>query len=178
MEIFKFRNPTQSTLLDQGELINGLKSIMWIERYRDISDFEFIANAEKMVHKSLPIGTMISHTESTEVMIVENHEIREEIGKETEVKITGRSFEAFLENRIVGSNRAWPTTASAPEEYILPVATTWNHAVTLLKNHIYASKVIDPKDAILNVEVITDIVEMEDLYELSIPRGSLYTRLI
>jgi hypothetical protein len=111
-------------------------------------------------------------------MVVENHEIKEEIGKETEVKITGRSFESFLENRIVGSNRSWPTTASAQDEYILPSDVTWNHAVTLLKNHIYASKVIDPKDAVLNIEVITDVVGTEDLYELSVPRGSLYTRLI
>ncbi len=80
MEVFKFRNPTNPTRLDQGELVNGLKTIMWIERYRDISDFEFTANAETMIHTLLPIGTMISHTESTEVMVVENHEIKEEIG--------------------------------------------------------------------------------------------------
>ncbi len=66
MDIFKFKNPTHPTYLDQGELINGLKTIMWIERYRDICDFELVANAEVMVHKLLPIGTMISHTESTE----------------------------------------------------------------------------------------------------------------
>ncbi len=107
MDVFKFKNPTHPTLFDQGELINGLKTKMWIERYRDSSSFDFVADAEAMVHKLLPIGTLISHTESTEVMVVENHEIREQSGKETEIKITGRSFESFLENRIVGSNKNW-----------------------------------------------------------------------
>ncbi len=178
MEIFRFNNPINPTLLDQGELINGLKTIMWIERYRDVSDFAFTANAEKMVHKQLPVGTMISHTESTEVMVVENHEIREELGKETEVTITGRSFESFLENRVVGSNKAWPTTASAETEYILPAGLTWNQAVVLIKNHIDTSLVIDQKDAILNVKVITDVGGTGDSFEMSIPRGDLYSNLI
>jgi len=178
MEIFKFRNPTHPTLLDQGELINDLKTIMWIERYRDISDFEFVANAESQVQNLLPIGTLVSHTESTEVMVVENHEIKEDSGKETEVKITGRSFEAFLENRIVGSNKAWPTIATAPDEYILSAALTWNQAVTLLKSHMDITQVIDPNDAILNVLVITNVVGTGDSVQRSIRRGNVYSRLL
>lgn len=178
MDVFKFINPTHPTLFDQGQLINGLKTKLWIERYRDISDFEFTANVETMVHKLLPIGTLVSHIETSEVMIVENHEIIEDIGKETEVKITGRSFEAFLENRIVGSNKAWPTIASATTEYLLAAGYTWNQAVQLIKDHIYLSNVIDPNDAILNVTVLTNVLGVSESVERSIKRGSVYTRLI
>lgn len=178
MEIFKFRNPTHPTLLEQGELINGIKSKMWIERYRDFCDFEFIANADKDVHLLLPIGTLLSHTESTEVMVVENHEINEVSGQPTVVKITGRSFESFFENRIVGSNKDWPTEASATEEYLLETDYTWNQAVALLKDHIYATYVIDPDDALMHIEVMTDIEEEGDSVERSIPRGDLYSRLL
>ncbi len=63
MDIIKFTNPGFDTLLEQGEIVNGLKSKMWVERYRDISDFEFTANSESMPHLVLPVGTLISHTD-------------------------------------------------------------------------------------------------------------------
>lgn len=178
MDIFKFTSPDHMTRLDQGELINDIKTKLWIERYRDICDFEFIADTESLVHLRLPIGTLLSHTESTEVMIVENHEINDEIGKETEVKITGRSFESFFENRTVGSNKVWPTVASAPEEYLLPEEFTWDQAVILLNEHISVDHVIDFDDAIHHIEVLTDIIDDGDTHERYIKRGNLYTRLI
>lgn len=178
MDIFKFKNPTNPTLLDQGELINGIKSKLWIERYRELGEFDFTSNIDTMMHLQLPIGTLISHTESNEVMVVENHEINEDDEKQTEIKITGRSFESFLENRIVGSNKNWPTEASGSEEYVLSENFTWDQAVTLIKDHIYLSELIDPEDAILNVEVITNILDTGELFERVVKRGDLYSRLV
>lgn len=178
MDIFKFINPVHPTKLDQGELINGLKSKLWIERYRDVSEFEFVANTEANVHKLLPIGTLISHIDTTEVMVVENHEIREDAGKETEVKITGRSFESFLENRIVGSNRTWPTTASATLEYVISANTTWLQTLTLIRDHIDTANVIDQNDAVLHVRASSDIVGTGESLERPIQRGNLYTRVL
>ncbi len=178
MDVLKFTNPTHSTLLEQGELINNLKTKMWIERYRDISDFEFVANADTMMHLILPIGSLISHTESAEVMVVENHEIKEESGKETEIKITGRSFESFLENRIVGSNKFWPNPGVVSDEYMLWAALSWEQAVTLITNHIDITQVIDPKDAILNIKVITDVIGTGDFVSRPIKRGDVYSRLL
>jgi len=178
MDVFKFKNPVHPTRMDQGELINGLTSKLWIERYRDISDFEFIANAETLAHKLLPIGTLVSHTQTHEVMIVENHEIKENVGRETEVKITGRSFESFLENRIIGSNRVWPTTASATDEYTLVAATTWNQAVTMIKDHSDLAFVVDPNDAVQYVQAMANVSGAGGQEGRSIKRGNLYTRLI
>ncbi len=179
MEIFKFRNPTHPTLLEQGELINNIATKLWIERYRDFGDFELVSDVEAKVHLALPIGTLLSHTESTEVMIVENHEITETVGQPTKVKITGRSFESFFENRSVGANKDWPTDASAEEEYLLAADFSWNQAVTLLQDHVGFSTVIDPDDGIQYLEILTDILDTDsDEFERSIPRGSLYTKLI
>lgn len=178
MDVFKFNSPTHPTLLEQGQLINGLKSKLWIERYLDFCDFEFIAEAEKQTHLLLPIGTLLSHTESTEIMIVENHEINETEGQPTEVKITGRSFESFFEQRIVGSNKLWPTEASATEEYILAADFIWNQAIQLIKEHIDASMVVDPDDAIAYLEVITTVDDTGEVVERSLKRGDLYSRLI
>lgn len=178
MDIFKFRNPTHPTLLEQGELVNNLKSKMWIERYVDACSFEFVADADKGVQLMLPIGTLLSHTESTEVMVVENHEINDTDGKPSEIKITGQSFESFFANRVVGSNKAWPTEASATDEYILPADYTWNQAVMLIKDHIDPSLVLDADDAILHIEIMTDITGTSDMVERSIPRGDVYAKLL
>lgn len=176
MDIFKFKNPTDPTLMEQGELINGLKSKLWIERYATAGEFEFISSEDAM--SKLPIGSFVSHIESTEVMVVENHEINRQRGKETEIKITGRSFESFLENRIVGSNQDWPTEATAEEEYVIFPAYSWDQAVELLQDHIYLENVFDPDDALLHVQVLTNIEEVGDELFRSVKRGSLYARLL
>lgn len=181
MEIFKYTNPTHITQFDQGEIVNGLKTKMWIERYRDISDFEFVANVDSLAHLYLPIGTFVSHVDSTEIMIVENHEITDnkDSGTPSEIKITGRSFESFFENRIVGSNKDWPTLSSAQDDYILLEDFTWQQAIYLLKDHIDVTTLIDPDDAILHCQVISDIVgTVEAQVERIIARGDLYVRLL
>ncbi len=177
MDIFKFLNPVSPTLLQRGQLINGFTSKLWIERYLDFGDFELVAKVDTSMHKLLPIGSLISHTNTSEVMVVENHEIREDIGSPTEIKITGRSFESFLENRVVGSDRAWPVVNSAELEYVLAAGYTWNQAVQLVRDHIYVAQVIDPNDAIPNVEVITTVSGISVGQSRPIPRGTLYSRL-
>lgn len=179
MDIFKFINPAHPTRLDQGFLINGLKSKMWIERYRDPGEFEFTADVETMVHRLLPVGTLISHTESSEVMIVENHEISEDKLSPTEVKITGRSFETFLENRVVGSNKKWPSNDLAELEYMLPADYTWNQILRMVRNHIYLNRVVDIADAVPNVMVHSTVTGTNgEFEERIIKRGTLYSRMI
>lgn len=164
--------------MEQGELINGLKTKMWIERYIDLGEFTFTADADDRIQNILPIGTLISHVNSSEIMVVENHEIREDVGKETEVKITGRSFESALENRIVGSNKAWPTVATAEDDYTLAPALVWNQAVTLIQDHIGSAFVIDPDDALMHVQILTDVVGTSEEIERILKRGDVYSRLI
>lgn len=178
MDIFKFINPDHPTKMDQGQIVNGLKSKLWIERYRNAGEFELVSDAEAGIASFLPVGTFISHVESTDIMVVENHEIIDTQGEKTEIKITGRSFESFLEHRVVGSNKDWPTVASGTDEYVLLAGATYAQAVILIKEHIYAFYLFDDDDAIEYVEVLSDIITPEDAIAKTIKRGSLYTRLI
>lgn len=178
MDVFRFLNPTHPTLLGRGKLINGLKSKMWIERYRDPGEFEFTAKIEKDAQIQLPVGCLISHVGSTEVMMVENHEISEDPGSDTEVKITGRSFEAFLENRIVGANKDFPTDSSATLEYTLLPDYSWIQSEQMIKDHIYESNLFDPDDALPNVAVISTVTGTGVQEDRSIKRGDLHSSLL
>lgn len=177
MDIFRFRNPTAPTKLEHGEIVNGIKSKTWIERYREAGEFSFLANADTGIRDSLPIGSLISHIDSTEVMMVENHEIAETRGSETEIVITGRGLETFFENRIVGSNRTFPTVDAAVD-YSLAADETWDQVVTMIKDHILAANLIDDDNALDYVEVLSDVSGAGTIVAREIKRGPLYNGVL
>lgn len=153
MDIFRFINPANKTKMEQGILINGLKSKMWIERYRDSGEFTLTAGADFNVKAQLPIGSFISHTDTPEIMVVENHEIKDSKDKESEIVITGRSFEAILENRIVRFNRNYPFSTSSPDgltdDFFVGTITCASGAVYLGSYNTQTVYVIDDDDALL-----------------------------
>ena len=105
MDIFKFNNdPSTPTKMQHGEILNGLKSKLWIERFREVGEFKLIAPVSSGLREKLPIGTFLSHTDTLEIMIVEDHEINEAQGEESTIIFTGRSLESWLENRVLGAN--------------------------------------------------------------------------
>ncbi len=154
MDVFRFLNPGGDTLLTQGQIVNGITDLMWVERFQEPGEFTIKSPISSNVREMLPTGCLISHIDSTDIMIVENHEISEDKGSVPEIVITGRSFETILEQRVVGANQAMPANAS---DYILTAATTWNQIVTLIKNHTYLPNLVDPKDAILHMITQTDV---------------------
>lgn len=181
MDIFRFANPTNKTKMEQGILINGLKSKMWIERYRDAGEFTLTAGADFNVKSQLPIGSFISHTNTTEIMVVENHEIKDDRDKESEIVITGRSFEVIFESRIVRFNRNYPFGGTNPltDKFYIGNSTCANGAVYLGSYNTQTSYVIDDDDAILWIifmvtgtpgGVVTD--------RFTTTHGTLYERLI
>ena len=156
MDIFKFTNPTAPMLMEQGELVNGLTSKMWIERYRDAGEFTVTANIDSDAREKLPIGSYISHVNTPEIMVVENHEISESSNTEPEITITGRSLETILENRIIGSNKGLPFSG-AIVDYPIYADYTWNQAKSLIDHHTSVPYVIRPEDVIPNLQVATII---------------------
>lgn len=177
MDVFKFNNPTAPTKLESGQIINGLKSKLWVERYRDPGEFELVANAQTGLRELLPLGTLISHTESTEVMIVENHEISDAKDKEPEIKVTGRGFETYFDQRVVGSNKTFPSIKAA-SDLILDPANTWDQALALLEAHLLASELIDDDDALPYLQILNTVVGTGVVEERILKRGSLYARLM
>jgi len=134
-------------------MINGATSIMWAERYRVPGEFEIIAPLSTDLMNFLPIGTLISHVDTYEVMIVENQEITEDSKGDPTIKITGRSLEAYFDNRIVGMNLARQSSTIA--EYILLSDSTWNQTVKVINDHIGNATNVD--DNIPNVVAVASV---------------------
>jgi hypothetical protein len=117
MNIFKYNTITSPTSLDEAEFLNNLKSVMWVERYREPGEFSIDADLSSGIMDILPLGTLISHTNTMEVMIVENHEIKEKKSEDPTITVSGRTFFSFLENRVVGTDSVRASTAISP--YVL-----------------------------------------------------------
>jgi len=171
--------------MEKGEIVNGLSSKMWIERYRDNGDFTFVAPVSSNMRSILPIGTFVTHSNTFEVMIVENHEITDNNGQETTIKITGRSMETLLERRVVVSNPThsppqYPLTAPY-SDYALSSDFTWNQAVTLISDHILGPDSVnqyrDPNMIIPYIKVNRSITGSGQTVARTVPRGDLYSAL-
>lgn len=151
MELFRFTNITSPTVFQSGELITGYNSVSWTERYQEAGEFEINAQLSSNLRAFLPLGCFISHADTMEVMIVENHEVDQKIDEDPTLKITGRSLTTYLENRIVGLNRV--RADSKISEYVLPINETWDQAVYLVNTHIKDTDNVN--DAIDNVNCVS-----------------------
>lgn len=81
------------------DTVRKFESLAWIERYRDAGDFQLRAIDDVSILTTLPVGSLVSHTDTREVMIVENHEIFRDQKKKLQVTVSGRSLESMAENR-------------------------------------------------------------------------------
>lgn len=176
MDIFRFMNPTAPTKMEQGLIVPNLKSKLWVERYALAGEFKFVADVKSGARDLLPIGSFISHINTTEVMIVENHEINDKKGADSEITISGRGFESDFENRIVGSNKAYPTSG-ATNEYALAAGYLAAQIVTLISQHILAVNLVDPNDALPYVSLSNLVAAGGENVARSLKRGTLYERV-
>lgn len=155
MDLIKF-NPAYGRVLNlnNADIIEGWDSLTWVERYLEAGEFTLVADASSHLRDLLPIGSLISHLETFETMIVENHEISTDLDGFDKLTITGRSFETFLEQRIVGANRVWPSVSYPLSDIVLPIDKSWVQAVTLINSCIGPTVLWDIKDSIENLSVI------------------------
>lgn len=177
MDIFRFQtDPETPTKLEHGEIVNGLRSKMWVERYRDSGEFEFVAPASSRIREKLPIGSLISHIDTDEIMVVETHSISESKGERSNVVVSGRSYETILEGRVVGANNNFPNFPIS--DYVLAPNPSWVQAVALVLDHISAGSVVDPYDVLPYVDVVHSVSGVSESVERSVSRGELYPLLL
>lgn len=181
MDVFKFNNPGAATKMEQGEIINGFTSKMWIERYGKEGEFTFVAPADSGMKETLPIGSFVSHVNSTDIMIVENHEISDAAGTTPpDIKITGRGFETFFDSRVIGSNRAFPVSEPLVD-YTLVSDYTWNQIEQLISDHTFTLALVDSDNAIpftQAIAVVPSPPEGATNVERTVKRGSLYAGVL
>lgn len=177
MYFFKFTN-ADPTDLSLGVPIQGYDSAMWIERYSEPGEFEFVTKMSSGLKDALPLGTVISHTDTLDAAIVERHQIEEDAASDPVVTISGRSYTSWLENRIVGANYAYGTPAAPFTEYVLSADLTWNQIVSLINSHILTSSTVDDDDALNdNVLAYTNVLDSGASIERVVNRGNLLTRV-
>jgi hypothetical protein len=149
---------------------------MWVERYREPGEFEIVGKLSSGLKDFLPAGTLISHADTYEVMIVENQQIDQTIDEDPSITISGRSFDSYLENRIVGMNGARSSTTLAP--YVLTANYTWIQARILINDHILTTSVTDADDALINVVAVESVSGTGVSRKRTIDSGTVSERLM
>lgn len=176
MDIFKF--VPYASKWDSGKIINGLKTKMWVERYQKEGEFTFTAAADSGIREQLPIGSFVSHVDTTEVMIVENHELSTKNDSSSDIKVTGRGFESIFETKVVGSNKTFPVSGQVTIDYALPLNYPWIQAITLINNHIQSASLLDPNNALANIQALAQVYHLSPVVPRTVKRGSVYDRLM
>lgn len=92
-------------LLEQGtykrlDLVDDFKSLIWTERMSDPGDFELVLPPSKKWN-SLILNRLLTHTETKEVMIIEQRHETTNAQGETVLTLRGRSLDTLLERRSV-----------------------------------------------------------------------------
>lgn len=173
MDLFRFTNPLAPTRMQGGVLVEDVESKMWVERFSEAGEFEVVGELGSGIKEKLPIGSFVSHTATDEIMMVEDHDLTDDGEEEPLVKVTGQGFETFLDQRITGVEREFPTSGAIPD-YNIPINPTWTQIVHLIRNHIYASEVTDAANALPYFDVLTTATGDGELESRTMPRVSLY----
>ena len=165
----------------EGALINDIKSAKWVERYQEPGEFEFRCNPYDSIRTQLALGTLVTHVDTQEVMIVEDHEINASLDSDPELIITGRSLFAFLENRIASDNNFGQADPVTEKDNIYELTTRQTHMqiVQILRDQITNPVLPSPyaQDAIPNVTVTTSITSTETPSEIVVKRTNLYSQV-
>lgn len=144
MDLFKFIPGADPSFLVNGQSLNKIKTASWTERYVEAGEFEITAGVSSRLRELLPVGTMISHTDTYEVMIVETVNLKEDntdsIG-EPMLTIRGRSLESWFRQRIVGADIETYVLAGDRlmlnvSEYALDMDTSWEQTKKMIEDHV------------------------------------------
>lgn len=82
-----------------GSILEGFTTKIWTERYLEPGDFQLTTLEVEKYQALLEEDTLITHLDTLEVMMVEDHEIVENEDGFYELTITGRSVDCFMEQR-------------------------------------------------------------------------------
>lgn len=106
-----------------SDLIEGYSSLIWTERFLEPGEFKLTTENIEETRSVLPVDTLLCIRESTEVAIVETHQIKTDDKGVDQLEVSGRTIDLFLEDRVMGyswspvpmpapnpdPNKAWST---------------------------------------------------------------------
>jgi hypothetical protein len=163
------------------ELVEGYDSMIWTERYLEASEFKLKSSQIQYTKSKLPVGTFISLRDSKEVMVVESCNITEDEEGTKIVEVSGRSYESFLENRVMFAleyQKPWKVRKNYRYSEAMAFLI-WTYLVS--KGNQDASKdvgVISDKYGLENVCVSLSTSVSEQPQELWFEAGNVYDKFL
>lgn len=94
------------SLLRRTKVIDLFESLIWTERFAAYGDFEFHIYSTSQSRALLTEGTRLAINESKRVMVVETIEDKDDSEGRSMLKVSGRSLEAILEDRVARNTLA------------------------------------------------------------------------
>jgi len=171
MEVFKLNGSYLPS-----DTIGKFKTMIWTERYGPAGDFKIVVEDDISILSRLPEGTLISHTDTYEVGIVENHEIERTKEKKLIVTVSGRTFETFAEERVTaGSLLTLYTTGAANVESL--GSTPSCHAATTILKYALEPGTASADDAVTNLLVVESVTTHDVAMTHTVKRGSVYSQV-
>jgi hypothetical protein len=144
------------TTYASGAIINNLDSVLWVERYLEPGEFKIICDPTSKLRSKLALGTFISHTNTTEVMVVENHQITESFGASPKLEVTGRSLDCFLEKRVISVAGTPAFNQTTKESNDIQVNGNPSAVVLYLLSAYFIGSTLTSNNVVPNVSIIVD----------------------
>lgn len=114
---------TLDSLLRRTELIEDYESLIWTERYGEYGDFEIHIASNRRTRSLLLVDTLLAMNESRRVMKVETVEDSTDNENRKMLKVTGRSLEVLMYDRVakeslldLTTSPKWTITAMTPTD--------------------------------------------------------------
>lgn len=180
MNVFRVNG---STFLGEA-VIEGYSSLIWTERYLPAGEFELRTPLVDQTRSLIPEDSLISHTDTAEVMIVETHEIERTDNGDIELVVKGRTFETILEQRFfyVGGYRDAIKMRSTYPPHGAALALIYNSIIHTGPWDLIATQPntvsSDPKDVIPNVQMTESQGANLPWQEWWIEPGEIYTMVV
>jgi len=174
MELFKLNSahlPSNTITLKDED------SFIWTERYDMPGDFVLTVENDITILTKLPYGTLISHTDTLEVMMVETHDIKRDKDKKIIIEITGRTFEVFSEHRITNGCEAAIRTGSTRNAETLSAMTSSAACVYILKYSLEQGTA-DAADYIPNLLIVNDVAAGDTAIAWQVKRGTIHSQIL
>lgn len=88
------------SLLRRVEVFDRFESLIWTERFAEIGDFQLVVTSTTRTRSIFTTGTRLAVNTSYRVMTVETVEDTTDADGKAMLKVTGRSLEALLDDRV------------------------------------------------------------------------------
>lgn len=177
MDLFRFLSASNQPMRN-GQLLPSGKSVTWVEKYKDPGELKIVTNLEEGFKTRLPIGCFVSHIQTSEVMMIEDHVTTKDVNGEAVVTTTGRSLEApVLENRIVGAEGTFPKVGDEGD-FLMEDHSTQTQIVGLIRAHTEASLLVDDNDEIPYLTTTTDIATVLTSEPRKLESGTVHERVL